>query len=223
MKMTAQRFRLVLLGLLGLLMIIFLLIFLAGMNLLKSESQNMVDLKLKNKTADAQLTNLEMSKKDIEKYSYFKGIAQTVIPNDKDQAQAVLDIFQLAQQSGISVQSITFPSSNLGLRTPSSTGSTSSGADATAGSAASKVITQATPVQGIPGLYAVQLTVTPSSGPNVPPAQQVTYPKMLDFLSRIENNRRTAQIAQVNIQNGTTQLTANQLNFSLVINIFIKP
>jgi hypothetical protein len=219
MKMTPQRFRLVLLGILGLLIIGFLLIFLAGLNLLKTESQNMVELKLKNKTADAQLTNLAASKKDIEKYSYFKDIAHTVIPNDKDQAQAVLDIFQLAQQSGIAIQSITFPSSNLGLRTPSTSG-TASAADATASAAASKAISQATPVQGVPGLYAVQLTVTPANGPNTPPAQQATYPKMLDFLSRIENNRRTAQITQVNIQNGNG---TQQLSFSLVINIFIKP
>jgi hypothetical protein len=217
--MSPRRFRLVLLGVLALCVIAFLLIFFAGVSLLKSKSQAMVDLKLKNKTADAQLTNLAISKKDIEKYSYFKDIARTVIPNDKDQAQAVLDIFQLAQQSGIGIQSITFPISNLGLKTPTSSGTSTTGTDATSGSAASKAISQALPVSGIPGLYAIGLTIAPSNGPTVPAAQQVTYPKMLDFLSRIENNRRTAQITQVNIQNGST----TGLNFSLVINIFIKP
>jgi hypothetical protein len=224
--MSPRRFRLIMLGILGLCIISFLLIFFAGLSLLKTKSQEMVDLKLKNKTADAQLTNLAISKKDIEKYSYFKDIARTVIPNDKNQAQAVLDIFQLAQESGISIQSITFPTSNLGLRAPTSSAAPAAGADATS-AAASKAISQATPVTGIPGLYAVQLIISPASGPNVPPAQQVTYAKMLGFLSRIENNRRTAPIAQVNIQTGNStqpNSTSNsQLNFSLITNIFIKP
>jgi hypothetical protein len=205
---------------LALSVVVFFLIFIAGLNLLKSQSQAMVDLKLKNKTADAQLTNLAISKNDIEKYSYFKDIAGTVIPNDKDQAQAVLDIFKMAQQSGISIQSITFPSSNLGLRTP--TTSSTSGSDATASSSSSKVISQALPVTGIPGLYSIQLTITPNTSPNTPPAQQVTYSKMLNFLQRIEDNRRTAQIVQFNIQTGSGS-SQSQLSFNLISNIFIKP
>ena len=215
--MNSKKFRLILIAAFGVCVLVFIGLCILGLNILKSKSAQMVDLKLKNRTAETQLSNLETSKKDIEKYSYFKDIASTVIPNDKDQAQAVLEIFQMAQASGISIQSITFPSSNLGAKTttPSATP-----APATTPSAdASKAISQAVPVSGVTGLYSVQLTISPQTGPQLPASQQVTYPKMLDFLSRIENNRRTAQITQVNIQPGTGQ----QLNFNLTINIFIKP
>jgi hypothetical protein len=227
--MNSQRFRYILLGALGLCVVVFMMLCVFGLSMLRSESDKMVQLKLQNRTADAQLANLNISKKEIEKYSYFKSIAATVIPNDKDQAKAVLDIFQLADQSGISIQSITFPSSNLGLRTvtpvtPSGSTSTtpSSSSSAIASGSSSKLISQAMPVTGIPGLYSIQLTITPETGPQVPAAKQVNYSKVLDFLRRIENNRRTAQITEINIQ-PVGSAGSKEINFSLTVNIFIKP
>lgn len=213
--MNVKKFRLVLLGIFSLLVLAFAGIGILGLGILKDKSAQMVELKLKNKTAESQLSNLEISKNDIEKYSYFKDVAKSVIPEDKDQAQAVLEIFQLAQAAGINIQSITFPSSNLGARSTVTADSTVT----TPSAAATKAISQAVPVTGIPGLYSVQLTISPLSGSQLPPDQQITYAKMLDFLSRIENNRRTAQITQVNIQPASG---GQQLNFSLTVNIFIK-
>lgn len=200
--MNSKRFRLILLCVFGLCVVAFFATCYFGISLLSKKSQDMVDLKLQNKTAEAQLTNLEVSKKDIQKYAYFKSVASSVIPNDKDQAQAVLEINQIAQQSGIAIQSITFPNSDLTDTT--TTGSTTA-------------ISQAKPVPGIPGLYSLQLTVTPQTGSNVPPNKQVTFAKMLDFLNRIEDNRRTAQISQVVIQPA-----AGQINFNMDLNVFVK-
>lgn len=208
--MNSKQFRLVLAGLFGLIVVAFIVIWSAGLTTLKKESSKMVDLKVKNQTADAQLANLEASKKEIQKYSYFRDIASSVIPNDKDQAQAVQEIFQLADEAGISIASITFPTSNLGAKAAIASATTAS---------ASSVVSQAKPVTGIAGLYSIQLTVTPATGSAVPAGKQVTYDKMLDFLEKIENNRRTAQISQVTIQPLTD---SNQLNFTLVLNIFIK-
>jgi hypothetical protein len=214
MNVTAKQLRLILLGLLGLVVIVFLVTAIAGLNALSSKSQKLVDVKLKNKTVDAQLTSLEQAKKQVEKYSYFNDIAKTVLPVDKDQAQAVLDIFQLADQSGIAIASVTFPASTLGVGSSSApaTGSTSA------------AISQAKPVQGIKGLYSLELTVAPQSGPSVPAGKVVTYPKFLDFLRRIERDRRTAQITQVNIQpQGSDAGPSQNLNFSLTVNIFMRP
>ncbi|MBX4197031.1 type 4a pilus biogenesis protein PilO [Candidatus Saccharibacteria bacterium] len=215
-KLDSKRLRLLLLGVLALSIVGFFGVMLAGLSTLGSESKKMVDLRVQSETADAQLSNLEQTKKDIEKYSYFKDVAKTVIPNDKDQAQAVLEINQMASQSGISIQSITFPASTLGLRTTT----TPTQQDATSASSSSAAISQAKPVTGIPGLYSLELIITPESSNTAAPSKQVTYDKMLSFLHRIENNRHTAQITQVTIQpaNGKTSLT-----FTLTINIFIKP
>jgi hypothetical protein len=218
MKLTSKNLRLILIGSLVALTVAFFAITIFGLSVLSSKSQSLVNLKAQSQTAYTQLSNLVQSKKDVEKYAYFKTVAQTVIPNDKNQAQAVLEINQMASDSGIAIQSITFPASTLG----GNTGSLSSTATATSAASAStqSALTQAKPVPGTPGLYSLELTITPETGKDVPAAQQVTYAKMLNFLQRIENNRHTAQISQVSISPASDSTT---LSFTLVINIFIKP
>ncbi len=213
MKITSRRLHLALVSGVLLSIIAFIVIAYFGLSILGAKSQKIVDLKVQTQTAGDQLANLESSKKQIEQYSYFKNVAQTVIPSDKDQAETVLEIEQMANNAGIQLQSITFPASNLGL-------TTSAAQDATSTSASQAAISQAQPVAGMAGLYSLQLTITPDSSTNVPPAKQITYAKMLAFLNEIENNRRTAQITQVNIQPPSQNLP---LSFSLIINIFIKP
>lgn len=213
LKLDTRTLRTVLIGAVGVSVILFVVIAVLGLSKLSGKSKTMVNLKLQSQTANDQLSSLESSKKQVEKYSYFKSLAQTVIPSDKDQAEAVLAINQMANESGIAIQSITFPASNLGASSGTAT-------DATSSSSAKTAITQAKPVSGVSGLYSLELTITPESGNSVPADKQITYDKMLKFLNLIENNRRTAQITQVNIQPGTSN---QSFTFSLIINIFIKP
>ena len=218
MKLNSKNVRLGLIGSLAVLTVAFFGTAFFGLSVLSSKSQSLVKLKSQSQNTENRLSNLEQAKKEVDKYNYFKAVAKTVIPSEKNQAEAVLEIYQMAQQSGISIQSITFPASTLGQ----STGTPAAGAptDATSAAAASKALTQAKPVSGIAGLYSLELTITPDSSKDVPPSLQVTFPKMLDFLKHIENNRHTAQITQVGIQPATDSQT---LSFTLTINIFIKP
>jgi hypothetical protein len=224
MNLTPQRLRLILLGLLGASLLIFGATVFLGLSNLNKKSQGMVALKTKSKTVDAQVANLSKAKKDVDKYKYFNQVAVTVIPNDKNQAQAVSDIFQIASQSGLLLENVTFPSSTLGLKLAIPPTSTSTTPQSTVSSDKQKLLSQAKPVAGIAGLYSIELTITPQTGSAVPNNLQVTYPKLLDFLNRIERNRRTAQITQVSIQPlGNTTSPSQFINFTLSINIFIKP
>lgn len=218
--MSQSRTRLVLLGLLAGTGLIFVVIVIGGLGIVSAKSQKLIQLKQQIKTADAQSSSLAVSKKQVEQYTYFNAVAKSVLPSDKDQAQAVLDIFSLADQSGIAIASITFPASNLGTKTTTSKSDSNDAAKATPSSA----ISQAKPVEGIAGLYYLELTISPQSGVGVPDAKRVTYPKLLDFLGRIEHNRRTAQITKVNIQPQSSDSGPSQfINFAMTINIFIKP
>lgn len=203
-------------GSLGVSVLVFFAVMFQGLSLLSSKSHKLVDMRVQSQSADAQLSNLEKTKKDVEKYSYFKSVAATVIPNDKNQAEAVLELNQMASQAGISLQNITFPTSTLGGGVTST-----SSADATSSSASSKAISQAKPVTGIAGLYSLQLTVTVDNSKTLAAAQVATYPKILDFLNRIENNRRTAQITDISILPSPDNPSA--LGVTLIINIFMKP
>lgn len=218
-KFDNKMLHLTLLAVLGLSAILFVGIMVEGLSVLSAKSRQLVELKVKSETVNAQLSNLVQTKKDVEKYSYFKSVAQTVIPSDKDQAEAVLELNQMAAQSGIILQSITFPASNLGAAAAVGTTTTTT-APASSAVSPSTAISQAKPVLGIPGLYSLELTITADNSNTLPASQQVTYAKMLDFLNRIENNRRTAQITQVTVQPATNN---SSLNFLLDTNIFIKP
>ena len=214
MKFSARQLRFLLLGLLGIAVIVFVATAVLGLSNLSRKSVQLVGLKLKSKTLDAQLTSLGVAKKQVEQYSYFNEVAKTVLPSDKDQAKTVLTIFKLASEAKIGIASITFPTSNLGIASGSASATGSS----------SSAISQAKRVEGINGLYSLQLTIVPETGQIVPEDRVVTYPKFLDFLKRIERDRRTAQITQVSIQPElNTSGPTKTINFTLVVNIFMRP
>jgi Tfp pilus assembly protein PilO len=222
--MNSQRLRLVLLGLIGVTVVIFVGVFFMGQSTLKAKSQKLVDLKLQSDLADQQLNSLKQAKKQVAQYSYFKEVAKSVIPSDKDQAQAILDISRFADQSGFLIASITFPNSTLDKQSVAAVPAAGAPAGNAASAKPSSIISQAKPVPGIAGLYSIELTVTPQSGSGVADNRQVTYTKMIDFLKRIEHNRRTAQITQVTVEPKLTENSNQQFfNFTLIINIFIKP
>lgn len=205
--MNSKHLRLLLLGALGVLVLAFAAISVFGLSALSKKSQKMVNLKSESQTLQSQLANLAQVKKEVDQYRYFKDVAKTVIPTDKDQAQAIVDIVRLAEESGISLASFTFQASNLG-----SAGAAVSG---------SSTVSQAKPVAGIPGLFSMELTIQPSTSIDLPRDKQVTYAKMIDFFSRIERNRRTAQITSVRVD--PPRSAQSTLSFQLIINIFIKP
>lgn len=170
----------------------------AANKVLTSKSAELSKLKAESQaTSDLQAT-LKKDKADIQKYSDLNNIAKAVVPQDKDQAQTVSEIVKIANESGISkLSSITFPASTLG------------------GAGKSSAYTQLTAVKGIPGVYLLPITITQNSADAVP------YSRFIDFLKRLENNRRTSQVSTINIQ--PSDSNARNISFTLTVNEYIKP
>jgi hypothetical protein len=169
--------------------------------LLESQSNRLVALKASDRVNGEKETQLTQDKKDIAKYSDLNTIAQSVVPQDKNQALAVREIADLAAQSGIKqLSSVAFAPSTLGgttaVKTPAG-------------------LTQVTPVKDIPGVYDLEITITQS------PTAEVSYGDFISFLKLIEQNRRTAEVSSINIQ--PNQSAPDQISFTLVIDEFIKP
>lgn len=198
---------------LGLCVLFFFATLFFGRSLLTTKSRELSKLRLEDSTTKAQVDSLTQAKAEVAKYSYYHSIAKAVIPNDKDQAQAVVDIFATAEAAGLSLQNLTFPISTLGL-------SGSGGVTSSAVPESKSVLSQAKPVTDISGLYSIEVVLSPENTPQTPDNKKPTYPKMIDFLQRIEKNRRTAQITALNIEpiDGS-----DKVNFSITLNIFIKP
>ncbi len=168
-----------------------------------SELQN---LKAKSIALDDKVQGLTSAKQDITKYAEISRIARAVVPADKNQAQAVREIVNIAASNGIGIGSITFPASSLGAYT-NTTGSPVPGSKS--------ALSQLKPVANIPGVY--QLTINVSGDPTKP----VAYDKFVNFLSGLERNRRTAQVTSVSINPSGDK--PSDITFNLSLNEYIKP
>lgn len=195
-------------GLLGSLVIATAVI---GNNMLKKQSNKLLEARLQNHVLDEQQTALTKATRDIDKYADLEKIAKVIVPQDKDQAATVREIVKIASQSGINLSSITFPSSTLGQTTPKANGGESNTTD----KSASSPITQVKPVQGLSGLYTMEITIQQDA------KTPVTYPKLIEFLSKLEQNRRTAQVSGVSVL--PTPKDHSLLTFSLTVKVYIKP
>lgn len=209
--MSVKRAYFVMLGLVGVLCIGMLFGTYQVNTILQNKSKKLVDLKLQSQVATSQQQGLQRAKKQVAQYAGFEETAKNIVPQDKDQAQAVREIAKIASDSGISrLSSITFPLSTLGATT-----TTGSGAAAPAAGSAKPGLTQLTPAKGIAGVYNLQITVQQTA------EAAISYNQFLNFLDRLEQNRRTAQVSSIILQPDSTR--PNMVAFTLVINEFIKP
>jgi hypothetical protein len=177
-------------------------------------SKKLADYKTQNEVLAQEQVALNKAKKDIEKYSELEKIAKAVVPQDKDQAQAVREIIKIAGEAGIKPTAINFPASSLGTAGSAASSSAGTSSGAALGSK-TKALSQLTPVKGISGVYNLQITVAQDATAPVP------YAKFLDFLSRLEKNRRTAQVVGIVLQPSATN--RNMVSFTLTIDEYIKP
>lgn len=213
--MTSKRVFFILIGLMAALAFAFVGVMVFGNKILQERSKKLVELKLENAMLEQQQVALVQANKDIERYAELEKIAKAVVPQDKDQAKAVREIIQLAEKHGIAIRSITFPASTLGQK--AAPAPKAEGEDNAAQKPAAPPITQAKPVEGITGVYALEMNIIPDD------SRPITYYQFLDFLSSLENNRRTAQVTQIRIDPKSRSRTNPLISFSLTINIFIKP
>ncbi|MGH7195771.1 MAG: hypothetical protein ACREGA_03245 [Candidatus Saccharimonadales bacterium] len=189
-------------GFVGLLIVLGVGIFLSAhiaSGLLAKRSAKLTSLKATNQALVKQQAQIAKDKQDIAKYSSLNQIAKSVVPQDKNQAEAVREIVNLAGQSGINLSSITFPQSNLG----------------TAPTKTANGLTQVTKVKGIGGVDDLQITITQANSNTVP------YANFLNFLTRLEQNRRTAEVSSIKIQ--PDKKKSSNVSFTLIIDEFIKP
>jgi hypothetical protein len=169
--------------------------------LLSTQAYKLSTQRAVSEALNNQQVTLTKNKQDIVKYDDLNKIAKSIVPQDKDQAEAVREIVNIANQSGIrKLTSITFPSSTLGAKI-----------------GAKGDLTQLTPVKGISGVYDLQITIAQTSDADNP----VTYAQFLAFLRGLEQNRRTAQVSSINVQPDAT--VSGRVGFTLVIDEYIKP
>lgn len=171
---------------------------------IQAEGKKLHEFKLESSVLDRQNQALEQAKRDIKQYEELERIAKSVVPQEKDQARTVLELVNLASESGIRIISVEFPRSELGQV-------------ARRGSkkAIDSNLTQLTPLTSPKGVYSMEITV------QADPNQAISYNQLIDYLTRLENNRRTAQVNNISIIPSTEN--RNQISFTLSLSSFVKP
>jgi hypothetical protein len=216
--MTTKRFFFLMVAVSVVLPALILTTIVGGNKLLQSQASKLADLRAQNQVVEDQKIALVRGKEDIERYSDLDEIAKAVVPQDKDQARTIREINAIAAESGISLQAVTFTESSLGEAAQSSvqnknqTSGTSSTAQQTPQNQSG--LTQVTPVEDIPGVYALQITISPAVN------QPIPYQQFLDFLERLENNRRTAHVDNISV---TPVEGSSGITFTLTLNVYVKP
>lgn len=198
--MKAKQLYFVLLAVTTLLILGFLGVGYGANKIMSSRASELSKLRADSASLDELQSSIVKNKQDIAKYTDLNQIAKAIVPQDKDQSVAVREIVNLATQSGISkLTSITFPTSTLGA----------------VGAASNPDLTQLTPVTGISGVYELKITITQATTDSVP------YSQFITFLSKLEQNRRTAQVNGITITPDTSN--PGRVAFTLDLKQFIKP
>ena len=181
--------------------------------LLAQYSKKVVDKRAKIQELQQQEDSLTQAKKDVAKYQPLADIAKSIVPQDKNQAQTIQEIVNIATANGIDLGSITFPSSSLG--DVKSGSAPASGSTAAPAPAANTALSQLTPVKDIPGVYSLQIVISPN------PQKPITYDRFISFLEALERNRRTALVSNISITPDKT--ISNALSFTLTLDEYVKP
>lgn len=174
-----------------------------GNKLIVREGESLTNLKLEAAVLDKQAEALQRAKRDINEYQELEAIAKAIVPQDKDQAQTVLELVSIAKESGIDITSVQFPASQLGSSTKGSKKNSNPN------------LSQLTELDSPKGVYSMRIDI--ETNKDIP----VRYEQLIDFLRRLENNRRTAQVTNLSIT--PNEGNRNIISFSLALTSYVKP
>lgn len=166
-----------------------------GQKMLSERSSELNQLKVKTSALEQQERSLIQAKQEIEEYTLLESVARSIVPQEKDQARTIRELVTIAQSVGVNISGITFPSSELGSE-KSKTQDQSK--------------TQLKKVDGIPGLSQLELTIAIN--------ESIDYGTLINFLERLENNRRTSAISSIQIAPSD-----DEFQIGLTILVYIKP
>ncbi len=188
---------------------------------LTSKSENIVNLKLDTVLLEEKQRANQQALLDLNKYESTRALLEKIVPKSKDQAKTIGELQKIAEETGVTISTMTFPASELGNGASSTTvvGTTPSAAATN-----TTAVSQAKPVTNIPGLLGIEVSLSQIDEKGSEGGSGITYRQLISFLEAIEKNRRTMQIKTLQvlpIKSSTGSISGYSLTISM--NIFVKP
>lgn len=206
--MTSKRLFFSLVGLICLTVLAIIGMAVMGNIVLKKQSAKLLEAKVEYASLDAQEFAFKQAQKDLVKYAELNKLTKSIVPQDKDQAKTLREIYKIAETNGVPVKKVTFSTSTLG---ESATTKPKTGAKAIE----TAPITQVKPIDGIAGVYSMEIILA-NDNDNL-----VSFDNIIKFMSGLESNRRTAHIS--NIVMTPNRKKANMLEYDITLKVYIKP
>lgn len=211
--MTTKRFYFVMVGLNFLTVGLLVFTIVWGNGMIGFQSEKLKVAKTENKIIDEQQISLLQAKKDVEKYKDLNEIVKSIVPQDKDQAKTVREISKLASEAGVTLRDIRFQTSNLG-QTATPPAPATGGTGDTPATPTLPTISQVKPIAGINGVFALEIIISSQE------TNPSTYEELINFLQKLETNRRTAHVDRISIK----PIGAGEnLTFTITLNAYVKP
>lgn len=182
-----------------------------GLEKLQKKGDELSALKTKQEVLKVRQNDLNAAKQDIKTYAALEKISKAIVPQEKDQARTVLEIVRIGQEAGIPLESIEFPSSDLGALKSKSKSKKSTKSK----TRADPNTTQLIEVPGTSDLYVMEISIKSAN------QEPVGYNQLLTFLERLEKNRRTAHVTNISID--PSAKNRNLVTFTITLNVYIKP
>lgn len=188
---------------------------------LTSKSENIVTLKLDTALLEAKQEVNQQALVDLDKYEATRVLLEKIVPKSKDQAKTIGELQTIAEETGVTIGTMTFPASELGNST---TNVAVVGTSLSAAASNTNAVSQAKPVSNIPGLLGIEVSLSQIDKKGQPSGTGTSYKQLIAFLEAVEKNRRTMQIKTLQvlpIKSSTGSISGYSL--TLTMNIFVKP
>lgn len=206
MKISLKQFNFILTVVLVGILLGSILITLVSLSYLQKKSITLASIKVEYEKSNLERETGLKHKAELIKNKNSIELLKKIVPSSKDQAQAVAELLNIAKENGITIGSLTFPSSELGL---SSTNNANN-------------VTQAKPVEGINNILGIELTISQLNRKNGEIGSGISYQQLMSTLQSIEKNRRTMQIKNIQIQPIIKNNVVSGYSPTVTLNIFVK-
>lgn len=211
----------------GLALSVFLLRY--ANNWLTESSKELTSLRSEVVALEKKRTDLENAQHTLAKETIAIETLAKVVPDDKDQARIISELYQIATVAGVTIESVGFPASTLGseVAKPAPATQTTDANSAQTSQAQTPApqttVSQATPVKEIAGLQSIDLTLGAINSIGMPSGSGIRFGELMNFLKLVERNKRTIQIKSLGINKGTNASGEESYNLDVTLTIFIRP
>lgn len=167
--------------------------------LFANNANELADLKADDAILDEKIRKGRELRDQLDELSFLVPIVDEVLPSKKEQSNLIGELTAIEQQTGVDLQNITFPGSDIS-------------------SSASPDLTQTEDLESLGTVKVLPVTTG---------FQCVSFNQLLNFLGKTEDNRRKMQVASIDIarHNDPNDATCRvgDLDVNLVIEVYINP